>query len=136
MNLIYLNIAIFILGITLIVFAYKIYNADWDKKFLKKLSRINLDIYFNAIGWTLLMATIIFMGVNLTNFFIAKQFVETYPEMKEFLDNNVSNEYEAVAFREKKLEYNEQLFSYQWRVKTMPAWTFADERVLEFEPIK
>jgi len=124
------------MGIILVVFGNRITNSDWDEEFLRKLRNIELDTYFIAIGWTLLLATIVFAGVNITNFIIAEQFVATYPGMKEFLDNNVSNEYEAFAFREKKLEYNEQLFSYQWRVQQMPYWTFVDERVLEFEPIR
>jgi len=136
MNLIYLNIVILVMGIILVVFGNRITNSDWDEEFLRKLRNIELDTYFIAIGWTLLLATIVFAGVNITNFIIAEQFVATYPGMKEFLDNNVSNEYEAFAFREKKLEYNEQLFSYQWRVQQMPYWTFVDERVLEFEPIR
>jgi hypothetical protein len=136
MYLIYLNIAVLVIGIILVVAGNKIENSDWEQEFLRKLHRIELDTYFIAIGWTLLIAVVVFAGVNITNFVIAQQFVATYPGMKEFLDNNVSNEYEAFAFREKKLEYNEQLFSYQWRVQQIPYWTFVDERVLEFEPIR
>ena len=98
--------------------------SDWDDK---------LDI----IAWVLLIINFIYLLVNLSNFYIAREFVGTYPETKLFLERGSSeNKLESVSFRQEKLEVTEDLFSYQWRFEEMPNWTFVTEEIMQYEPIK
>lgn len=101
-------------------------------------SLIELDYYFSEIlGFILLVATVIMLGVVVLTPMGVKERISVFENQKEYLESHVSSSpLEDVELTNKKLELNTWLFGAQWAKEQYKWISFYPESILELEPIQ